>query len=272
VPKTEEDWLVIANDFEKKWNVPNCVGAMDGKHISVQAPIGSGSDYFNYKKFFSIVLFAVVDANYNFLYVNVGSQGRISDGGVFNQTSFKRLLDDCKLNLPTDCVLPGREMPIPYVFLADDAFPLTSNIMKPYAGTQEKGSKTRICNYRFSRGRRIAENVFGIMSNVFRFLRRQLLMQPETAELITLAAVYLHNFMRRNSSRYTYTPPGTFDVECPDTGEIKPGDWRNDHETRLEDFPRIARKSVIKAAQVRDEFREYFCSKQGEIAWQYHYC
>jgi hypothetical protein len=74
-------------------------------------------------------------------------------------------------------------------------------------------------------------------------------MQPETPELITLAAVYLHNFMRRNSLRYTYTPPGIFYVECPDTGEIRPGDWRNGHETRLEDFSRIACKSAIKAAQ-----------------------
>jgi hypothetical protein len=49
-------------------------------------------------------------------------------------------------------------------------------------------------------------------------------MQQETAELITLAAVYLHNFMRRISSIYTHTPPGTFDAECPDTGEIRPGD------------------------------------------------
>jgi hypothetical protein len=121
VSQREEEWLVVPNGFAKKWNVPNCVGTMDGKHISVHAAIRSGSDYFNYKKYFSIVLFAVVDANYNFLYVNVGSQGRISDGGVFNQTSFKRLLDDCELNPPSDCVLPGREMPTAYVFLADDA-------------------------------------------------------------------------------------------------------------------------------------------------------
>jgi hypothetical protein len=76
----------------------------------------------------------------------------------------------------------------------------------------------------------------------------------------------------KNSSRYTYTPPDTFDADCPDTGKIRPGDWRNDHETRFEDLPRISRKSAIKAAEVRDEFREYFCSKQGEISWHYHYC
>jgi hypothetical protein len=64
--KNGKEWLVAANDFAKKRNVPICVEAMDGKHISVQAPIGSGNDCFNYKKFFCIVLFAVVDGNCNF--------------------------------------------------------------------------------------------------------------------------------------------------------------------------------------------------------------
>jgi hypothetical protein len=85
----------------------------------------------------------------------------------------------------------------------------------------------------------------------FRCLRGEKLMQPETGALINLAAVYLHNIVRRNSSRYTHTPLGIFDAECPDTGELRLGDWRNDHETRLEDFPRIARKSAIKAALAR---------------------
>ncbi|XP_050517740.1 uncharacterized protein LOC126892283 [Diabrotica virgifera virgifera] len=90
--KTNESWYFIAKQFNDKWNFPNCVGAMDGKHISIQAPINSGTDFFNYKSFFSIVLFAVVDANYNFIYANVGCQGRISDGGVFNDSYFKGAL------------------------------------------------------------------------------------------------------------------------------------------------------------------------------------
>lgn len=84
MPKNEAEWKAVAEDYYNRWNYPNCVGAMDGKHISLQAPINSGSEFFNYKGFFSIVLFAVVDANYNFIYANVGCQGRISDGGVFS--------------------------------------------------------------------------------------------------------------------------------------------------------------------------------------------
>lgn len=48
-PKTEEEWLHIAHQFEVKWNFPNCIGALDGKHINIKAPKHSGSLYYNYK-------------------------------------------------------------------------------------------------------------------------------------------------------------------------------------------------------------------------------
>lgn len=89
MPQDESAWREVAKTFNR-WDFPQCVGVMDGKHINLQAPIKSGSEYFNYKHFHSIVLFAVVDGNYNFIYASAGSQGRISDAGIFNSDLFKQ--------------------------------------------------------------------------------------------------------------------------------------------------------------------------------------
>ncbi|KAJ8884460.1 hypothetical protein PR048_016317 [Dryococelus australis] len=111
-----------------------------------------------------IVMMAIADANYNFIYVDVGSQGRISDGGVFRRTELYSKLQNGDLDLRPDVVLPGIDENVPYVFLAGDAFPLQRNTMKPYPGTFEKNSPKRIYNHRLCRPRRVIENTSGIMA------------------------------------------------------------------------------------------------------------
>ncbi|VEN43469.1 unnamed protein product, partial [Callosobruchus maculatus] len=75
-PHTQEAWAEIAAGYEKNWNFPNCIGALDGRHIISSPPISAGSYYHNYKWTSSIVLLGLVDANYRFIYINVGVNGR----------------------------------------------------------------------------------------------------------------------------------------------------------------------------------------------------
>jgi len=70
-------------NFYKQWNFPQCLGALDGKHIVMQATANSGGYYYKYTGTFSIVLLAVVGAEYKFVYVDIGCSGRVSDGRVF---------------------------------------------------------------------------------------------------------------------------------------------------------------------------------------------
>ena len=73
---------------------------------------------------------AVVDASYNFIFADVGCQGRISDSGVFSNTEFCKLLNSKSLSLPNPAPLNGRSKELPYFFIADEAFPLSENIIE----------------------------------------------------------------------------------------------------------------------------------------------
>jgi hypothetical protein len=122
VPSSREQWLKIANEFQEKWQFPHCVGAIDGKHINIRAPPNTGSEYFNYKNHFSIVLLAVVDANAQFMAFQLGDAGSQSYGGIFKHGSLNTL---CKSELfPQAGCLPATSLEVPYYLIGDEAFAL----------------------------------------------------------------------------------------------------------------------------------------------------
>lgn len=177
---------------------------MDGKHIVFRAPLHAGSTYYNYKGTNSIVLLALVDAHYNFLYVDAGTNGRISDGGVFRSSQLYLSFENNRLKFPEEAPLPGRSKSVPYVIVADSAFPLLQNVLKPYP-FRDMTHDQRIFNYRLSRARRVVENAFGILSNRFRILLTTIGLDADKVQDIVLACCTLHNFlsaeMQNNLSR-----------------------------------------------------------------------
>lgn len=88
VQLTEENWHNIRNGFRTRANFPNCVGAVDGKHVRIIKPTDSGSLYYNYKHYFSLVLMAVCDSDYKFTFIDVGSYGKHADSTVFEDSAF----------------------------------------------------------------------------------------------------------------------------------------------------------------------------------------
>lgn len=142
--------------------------------------------------------------------------------------------------------------------------------MTPFPGTQDKGSSKRIYNYRHSRARRVVENTFGIVSVVFRVLRKPMLLEPERAEKVVLACCYLHNFLRKGQSSSSYCPPGTFDSEDTLTGEIIPGTWRiiSQPNGTLLRLKKVPRKPSVLGQEIREEFSLFFVSEAGKVPWQ----
>lgn len=271
MPQTAEQWKAIAAEFKERWNFNNCLGAMDGKHVVIRPPPGSGSYYFNYKHTFSVVLLALVDADYQFTYVDVGTNGRISDGGVYKSSDLAQALENGDLNIPEPTSLPNRNKNLPYVIVADDAFPLTENIMKPYS-LRGLTQKQRIFNYRLSRARRIVENAFGILANRFRVFMTPIALCPENVEKIVMAACSLHNFLRSKSdARNVYTPLGIADIEDMHTHDILPGQWRL--QLNPEGLVPLAQQGSNRctstAKEIQKEFCEYFNSREGQVEWQW---
>uniref|UniRef100_A0A336KVR8 CSON015547 protein n=1 Tax=Culicoides sonorensis TaxID=179676 RepID=A0A336KVR8_CULSO len=257
-PTSTDEWEKISYLFYDLWNFPNCLGAIDGKHVEIIAPANSGSLYFNYKKSHSIVLMAIADAEYKFTYIDVGVNGRHSDGGVFKNCSFAKAMNYNQLNIPASKELPGRHTKVPYVLVGDDAFAMQKHLLKPYTARN-----LSVINL----SRRIIENVFGIMSAIFRVFRSPILLSPDKACKITKACAALHNFlMIRN--RGVYAPNGTFDRYSVN-GCIIEGSWRN--ETQSSSFYGMERSNETTnndAKVIREEFEQFFIA-EGDIPYQY---
>jgi hypothetical protein len=92
-------------------------------------PASSGSFFCNYKEHCRTVLMLVVNADYEFIYLNVCCNGRTSDGGGVEITNCYERLQQNQLNLPSTDVT--KEI-LNFVFVADDAFALHKHLLKPF--------------------------------------------------------------------------------------------------------------------------------------------
>jgi hypothetical protein len=256
VPNSEK-WKAISDAFFEKWNFPNCVGAIDGKHVVLQAPPSSGSAYFNYKGTHSIVLMAVVDADYKFVLIDVGAYGRNSDGGIFANSAFGQSFLSNTLDIPANQPLPYTQQVMPLTIVGDEAFPLKPNIMRPFGGKNLPEIK-RIFNYRLSRARRVSENAFGILSNRWRIFRRLIHGYPSSVELYVKASCILHNYlMHQNPVAYTQQLDSDNDTNANNVSTAgNLNHYGSNHSS----------KSAI---AIRDAFADYFVSPAGEVPWQY---
>lgn len=255
---TQEMWQQTERGFRERWFFPNCIGALDGKHVLIQAPPCSGSKYFNYKKSFSIVLLALVDHRYRFTFVDIGSYGSNSDSGIFKNTALCRKMQNKTLAIPDDKPLIMDDQPCPHVIVGDEGFPLMTNLMRPYPGSQLNDAQ-RIYNYRLSRARRISENAFGILANRWRMYHRKVSLSPENVDCAVKATIVLHNML---CVEHEVGAHGA-DIE---TLEI------DNQDGVLRPFMREGHRPKDAAIEVREQFKNYFVSPAGAVTWQMEAC
>jgi hypothetical protein len=116
--------------FESIWNLPHCICALEGKHIAMKCPKNTGSLYYNYKGFLSIVLIAGCDTNYNFTLVDIGQYGSNNDSSVLANSDMGKAFEDGTMNLPEPSHFPGYDLPsLPYYLVG-----LNPWLLRPYPG------------------------------------------------------------------------------------------------------------------------------------------
>ena len=110
---TPEGWRAISDKFLQKSNFPYTCGELDGKHIACTCPPKSGSQYFNYKGFYSVVLMALVAAEYKFVWVDVGGTGSASDTQICNFSEIKECAEDGTIGFSAPDPLPNDYQDVP---------------------------------------------------------------------------------------------------------------------------------------------------------------
>ena len=273
VPSTKKEWLNIAAGFHSQWNYPHCLGAIDGKHVMIQAPARSGSAFFNYKKTFSVVLLAVCNAKYEFTLYDIGEAGRQSDGGVYSSSNLGYAIENKLLNFPNPKPIPSFDTTksFPYVFVADEAFGMKPHMMRPYPRRNDLNLPERIFNYRLSRARRVIENTFGILASRFRIFRRPIIANVRNVRFITKAAVGLHNFLiSKNTTNGANIYCRSDYIDHENEEEEVPGQWREEignYEGLIPIRNQGSNNFTRMAKEVRDLFKDYFNSV-GAVSWQ----
>ena len=86
---TEQNFKEKMVDMEMLWQFPFCWDSIDGCHIAIQCPPGglkACKEYHNFKKFHSIVMMAIVDAQDRFIWASVDFPGNSHDSVIFQST------------------------------------------------------------------------------------------------------------------------------------------------------------------------------------------
>lgn len=233
----------VAKEFYEKWQFPNCIGAIDGRHFIVKKPKRSGSEFRKSKKNLSVVFQAVVDADYKFIAVEEGGRGRgkQSDDGAFQYSKLNELLSSGKYNVPPPACVPGSDVILPNVMIGDEAFPLKTFLMRPYPDRGIDNEKITF-NKCLSKARNCVECAFGILTDKWGLLLKPMETNLKHTRLIIKVACLLHNIVReRDGNRGLNIPAVMVEAER----NIRRRNRRNN-------------RATTQAIKIRNKFKDYF--------------
>ena len=129
LPKNQGDFPNMMEEMDSEWQFPFTFSAIDGPRLPMKCPPGGPEamkQYHNFKNFYSIILFTLVDPKYRF----IGASGNTHDSTLFQSTNLWEKITAGSILLQS--VLEKEGQAIPLLFLRDGALPMRTWIIKPY--------------------------------------------------------------------------------------------------------------------------------------------
>jgi hypothetical protein len=180
----ENEKIEIANNFSR-YGLPNIIGAIDGSHIPIKKPTENGIDYFNRKKYYSMVLQAVCRHDLIFLDCDIRWPGSVHDGRVLRTSDMYPI---------------GQELCGPdHHIIGDSAYPIKNWLITPYKNNGHLQPFQVLFNKILSKTRVKIENAFALLKGRFRRLKDLLDRNDDNAIARTvITCCVLHNICIMN--------------------------------------------------------------------------
>ncbi|KAM4537641.1 uncharacterized protein V3H82_023434 [Fundulus diaphanus] len=189
---SEAELMVIVQGFRDRWRLPQVAGAIDGTHIGIIAPAQDPTDYYNRKKFHSVILQGVVDDRMKFWDINVGWPGKVHAARVLVNSSLYSRSENGTL-------FPGwterlNDVDVPLHVVGDAAYPLLPWLLKPFPEGSGLTQAQVHFNYQLSQARMTVERAFGRLKGRWRCLLQRCDAHISFVSHIISACCVLHNY------------------------------------------------------------------------------
>jgi hypothetical protein len=188
----------ISYHFERKSHIPQLIGAIDGTHIPILPPSEGYRDFVNRKGWPLIILQAVVDHTYRFRNINYQSPGSCHDASVFSRSQIYR---DSNRLIPNK-TKSMNEVDIPFLIMADPAYPLLPWLIEGYTKTARLSPEEESFNVHLSCSRVCVEIAFGRLKARCRCLLKRLDVHYTFVPNVVTACCILHNIVESRSENF----------------------------------------------------------------------
>ncbi|XP_032690730.1 protein ALP1-like [Odontomachus brunneus] len=182
-PERNDAILKTSQKFEAKRGIQKCIGAIDFTHITIRQPVDHPTDYCNRKRFFSVILQGVVDADMKFTNIYCGEPGSLHDVRVLRRSLlYITAQDNIKNIFPNGTCIIG-----------DSAYPLLPWLVPPFRNNGNLTIQQSEFNVLHSSTRMAVERAFGYLKGRFRRLKFLELLNIEFIPKLITAGCIMHN-------------------------------------------------------------------------------